>query len=305
MRSPKITIAKLEAMIQQGRGTGTGNGYTPWILPTKRGTSSSSNQSYVPMPMSRRHSFYLSLGERHLAHVYWWLGAADVREQFPLWPWPHPHPMAEIAPQQTWPDHPGMDAVARDADIRVYGYPGLHISYVLTIDLMVTLRGSDDALRLLGISCKPQEQFDQARPSSRLRERLELDRRYCITANIPHLLVHPEQLPRVLVRQLEWLAPLAQRHQIDWLINSDAYQRFVQRLNQHVWSTPAHAAAEIAGERLGWNRHQIDFATHLAMWRQDVDVDLSTPISMASPLPGGGRRLRDELRSRLLGLALC
>jgi len=198
-----------------------------------------------------------------------------------------------------------MDAVARDADIRVYGYPGLHISYVLTIDLMVTLRGSDDALRLLGISCKPQEQFDQARPSSRLRERLELDRRYCITANIPHLLVHPEQLPRVLVRQLEWLAPLAQRHQIDWLINSDAYQRFVQRLNQHVWSTPAHAAAEIAGERLGWNRHQIDFATHLAMWRQDVDVDLSTPISMASPLPGGGRRLRDELRSRLLGLALC
>lgn len=305
MRSPKITIAKLEAMIREGRGIGTGNDYTPWILPTKRGTSSSSNQSYVPMPMLRRHCFYLSLGERHLAHVYWWLGAADVREQFPLWPWPHLHPMAEIVPQRTWFDHPGMDAVAEDADIRVYSYPGLQISHVLTIDLMVTVTGVDGALRLMGVSCKPQEQFEQARPSSRLRERLELDRRYCIAADIPHLLIHPEQLPRVLVRQLEWLAPLAQHHQIDWLIKSMAYQRFVDCLDHDVWSTPTHAAAQNAGKRPGWNRRQIDFATHLAMWRQDVDVDLSVPISMASPLPRGGRRIRDDLRSRLLGPALC
>lgn len=298
----KMTLRKMMDWIEDGRGTGVGDSYIPWILPTKRDTSSTSNQSYVPMPMLRRHCFFLSRGERHLAHVFWWLGAIDVREQFPLWPWPHPHPMNEVVPERTWPDHPGMDAVGDDAGIRIYSYPALGISYVLTIDLMVSLRAPDGGVRLLGVSCKPREQFERAEFGDRLRERLELDRRYCHAGGISHLLVHPEQLPSVLTRQLEWLAPLAPHHLVQALVASEAYQCFVKHLRDTAYTNPLCAAAAAAGAKLRWRSEQVRFATHTALWRQDLAVDLSHPLSTASPLPlSSGESLRQRLTSQLLG----
>lgn len=297
----KMTLPKIMEWIEKGRGTGIGDSYTPWIMPSKRGTSSTSNQSYVPMPMLRRHCFFLSRGERHLAHVFWWLGVLDVREQFPLWPWPHPHPMSEVVPERRWPDHPGMDAVADEAGIRVYSYAGLGISHVLTIDLMVTLHAVDGSVRLLGVSCKPRERFERAELGNRLRERLELDRRYCNACGISHMLIHPEQLPPVLVRQLEWLAPLAPYRVVQRLVASDPYQCFVQHLRETAYTNPICKAATAGGEKLRWNPAQIRFAMHTALWRQDLEVDLSRPLSTASPLPRGGERLRQKLAVRLLG----
>jgi len=297
----KMTLSKMMEWIENGRGIGVGDSYTPWLLPTKRGTSSTSNQSYVPMPLLRRHCYFLSRGERHLAHVFWWLGAVDVREQFPLWPWPHPHPMSEVVPGREWPDHPGMDAVADDAGIHVYCYAGVGISHVLTIDLMVTLRAPDGSVRLLGVSCKPRERFERAEFGNRLRERLELDRRYCNAGGISHMLVHPEQLPPVLVRQLEWLAPLAPYEFVQSLIASDRYQCFLKHLRETAYIKPIRTAAIAAGEKLRWNSEQIRFATHTALWRQDLEADLSRPLSTASPLPLGGEGFRQKLSARLLG----
>jgi len=261
-----------------------------------------SNQSFVRMPCLARHCAFLSRSERFLAHVLWWAGALDVREQFPLWPWPHPNPHQELDGVPEWPQHPGIIEVAKDAGIKLYRYPGLPIPAVLTIDLMVTVRQQGETPpRLIGISCKPQDQYLHAGPADRLRERLELDHRYCDAGGIHYLLLHPEQLPRTLVRQLEWLAPRTTQRELDALRQSTAYNKFVERLRDRLYTTPASRAIRAAGRAIGWNEPTSDQMGRTAIWLLDVDVDLSVPVLLHAPLQPGGVALRREIRRRIFG----
>lgn len=293
---------QLEECIAAGRGMGVGDRYQPWIVPTKRGTSKSSNRSYVPMPMVARHCYFLSRAEKHFAALCWWLGAEDVREQYPLWPWPHPHPSAEVDSRWRWPPHPGMDAVAVEAGIRTLRADSPE--KILSCDLMVTFRQSPEAPpQLIGISCKPQIQYERAKPGDRVRERLELDRLYCEAAGIGHLLAHAELLPPTLLRQIEWLAPLRPRAAIDAITRSCRYQVFVERFSSTAFEIPACIAIQDACRGLDWSPMHSDFAARLALWRLDIEVDLRRPISMASPLPRGNKRYRDKVTTQLAGEA--
>lgn len=300
---PKVTEKRLIEMIAQGQGTGIGDDYSPWLQPHKQFSSPCSNINHTQMPMSIRHGYYLSDGERDMARLLWWAGAIDVREQFPLWPWAHPSPLDEVDPVASRRWHPGMSAIADEASIRMYTYPGLAIPQILTIDLMVTFRRRGELEgRLLGISCKPRSKYVAATFGSRLRTRLELDRRYCETAAIDHHLIHPESIPAQLAKQLEWLAPLREYAAIKRFTESGAYTAFVCRLADLAFDIPVSTAIDYAGRGLDWSPEQILFAGHLAMWRLDVDVDLRQEISMASPLPrGGGRAYREAVRARLFG----
>jgi len=302
MRSIKMTVSKLTELIELGRGLGVGDGYQPWIALARHNTSGVSNQSFVRMPCLARHCAFLSRSERFLAHVLWWAGALDVREQFPLWPWPHPNPHQELDGVPEWPQHPGIIEVAKDAGIKLYRYPGLPIPAVLTIDLMVTVRQQGETPpRLIGISCKPQDQYLHAGPADRLRERLELDHRYCDAGGIHYLLLHPEQLPRTLVRQLEWLAPRTTQRELDALRQSTAYNKFVERLRDRLYTTPASRAIRAAGRAIGWNEPTSDQMGRTAIWLLDVDVDLSVPVLLHAPLQPGGVALRREIRRRIFG----
>lgn len=300
----KMTIQKLEAAIAQGRGIGELDRYRPWITITRSGTSKTSNQSFVRMPCLSRHCCFLSRAERQMAHVLWWVGAEDVREQYPLWPWAHPSPYRELDRAGEWQNHPGIASVAKDAGIRLFNYPGLSIPAILTIDLLVTARvDAGSPPTLIGISCKPKEAYLEAVTTSRLRERLELDRRYCATASISHLLVHPEQLPVSLVSQLEWLAPRATRCELDSLRGTPTYQRFTDRLRKDAYGTSASRAIDMARRKAGWDKKTATRIARTAIWFQDVDVDLLSPIVLYEPLRPGGIALRSEVRRRLFGEA--
>lgn len=300
----KMTCKRLEQFIEEGRGIGVGDQYLPWIQITRSGTSKTSNQSSMRMPCLGRRCCFLSQGERYLAHVLWWAGALDVREQFPLWPWPHANPHSEVDCTREWSKHPGMIEVARGAGIRLYPYPGMKIPAVLTIDLLVTIQ-LDQATHptLLGISCKPQEQYVQAQSVDRLRERLELDRRYCQTAGIKHVLLHPEQLPSSLPRQLEWLAPRATRAEIETLRRSNRYEDFVSHLTQHACNAPVSDAIQSAKRKVGWSKLKAESAARTAFWLLDVDANPLRSIEFHEPLHLGGRALKQEIRRRIFGEA--
>jgi len=303
---PKVTSGMIESLVGSGRGSGTLDQYQPWLMPHKSVSSVSSNISYVPMPMLQRHCYFLSRAERAVSHLLWWVGAYDVREQFPLWPWPHSHPMSAVDPERNWPEHPGMHAIAHTAGIPVYRYAGLPIDRILTIDLLVTVRATVEApLQLMGISCKPFEIVRTAKPTDRVLERLELDRRYCIAAGIGHRLIHPERFSQTLIRQLDWLAPLCARALVDKAAASLTYQKFVDRLRKTAFVRPASEAIDDASRGLDWSPAQTRFAAHLSMWRLDVDVDLRQPLSMTSPLPFGGKTGRQQIRDDLLGGVVC
>jgi len=298
----KMTLRKLEEAIEQGRGIGIGDRYKPWIRITRSGTSKTSNQSSVRMPGISRRCCFLSQGERHLSHVLWWLGVLDVREQFPLWPWKHANPCSEVDDTREWPDHPGMIKVAGEAGIPLYTYPGMKIPVVLTLDLLVTVPQGDSAPgALLGISCKPQDQYLKARPADRLRERLELDRRYCQAAGIKHLLLHPEQLPRTLPRELEWLAPRATRSEIEALRRTSRYRDFVSHVTRHTYDRPVTEAIRLARRKVGWGKVKAEGVARTALWVLDVDANPLRHVEFHEPLRPGGRTLREELRRRLFG----
>lgn len=130
----KMTVKKLADMIGEGRGLGAGDRYQPWEQISRRRASPFSNLNLIPVPHLTRLAHFLSRGEREFGLLLWWLGAEDVREQYPLWPWPHRQPLDQIrAGGPEMKPHPGMLSVARDAGIRLSNYPGLNVQAVLSI----------------------------------------------------------------------------------------------------------------------------------------------------------------------------
>jgi hypothetical protein len=228
------------------------------------------------------------------------LGVVDVREQFPLWPWPHPHPMRELTTSH-WPEHPGMSAIAKEAGIALRPFAGLAVPAILSIDQFVTLPPQEDVPLIVGVSCKPRSKLLNTAPSDRIRERLELDRRYCEVAELKHLLVHPEQIPQTLRTQLDWLAPLVPRDKLIAICASGPYRAFIERLRELAYTRPLKTAANEASKGLNWPAAVLRFCTHTALWRLDVDADLLRPLSMLEPLQPGGRAARDTLRKNIFG----
>jgi hypothetical protein len=120
-----------------------------------------------------------------------------------------------------------------------------------------------------------------------------------------HLLLHAEQLPRELVKNLDWLAPLRTRAALESFAASEQYQDFVGRFADKAYEIPASVAAREAGRAVDWGQADWNFALSTALWRLDVDVDLMRPIQLHRPLSQGGRALNTVLRQRLFGAPTC
>ena len=298
--SMKRSMTKLAAAIQDGQGTGTGDNYKPWIRVTRRVSSPCSNTSVVPVPHLTRLTHYLSRAERQFALFIWWLGATDVREQYPLWPWEHVHPAVQLG-DDSQAIHPGMAKIAEQAGIPLRNYPGLSLPWILTIDLLVTVSAAVNPSRLIGVSCKPKEILDSGSPSNREIERLELDRRYCLHANIPHRVAHPELLPNELLVQLHWLAPMESFIALSSLTKTSRYQKYVERLKGTAYDRPAWIASSEAGKHVGWTTQLEQRAMRIALWYQHVDVDLSRPVVLTRPFSPGGAELRRREATRWFG----
>jgi hypothetical protein len=299
----KFSMTKLSTAIREGQGVGTGDAYRPWTEITRKTSSPYSNLSVVPVPHLIRLTHYLSRAEREFALFLWWLGALDVREQYPLWPWQHLHPATQLGAANESKYHPGMRAIAKDAGIPLQNYPGLDVPWILSIDLLVTVPATINQTRLVGISCKPLEILESGSPSDRELERLELDRRYCLRADIPYRLAHPEQLSRELLVQLHWLSPIESFAVLAEFTKTLQYQTYVGRLRETAYDRPAWIASREAGKHVGWPGHVEQRAMKIAMWYQHVDVDVSKPVTTTRPLIPGGIAYRDRATHEWLAVS--
>lgn len=298
----KTTLKKLTEMIAEGRGMGVGDKYRPWEQITRRRGSPFSNLNLTPVPHLARLAHFLSRGEREFAFLLWWLGAEDVREQYPLWPWPHRQPLRQVHPESGGETiHPGMAEVASEAGIRLSRYPGVTVPVVLSLDFLATVPPEIGPDRLVGFSCKPMALLRSSAAGDRVRERLELDRRYCVAAGIPHRLVHPEQISRTLVVQLHWLAPILPLCEIKELLASPKYEAFVERMIASAYALPVSQAVHETARSVGWNEEEAQRALRIAIWYQHLDVDVTRPISLTRSLRSGGVAIRAPLRVELFG----
>lgn len=169
--------AKYRKYLAEGRGQGELMEYKPWVqvqdFPSKGIVSRVKGRT-----TGRIHHLMSNLELRYFLLLDWSEKTMDIREQFPL---------DEIS-----------DAIGI-ADACGIRYPYNNVSgfpYVLTTDFLITVNGGYVARAI-----KPKTELQKLR----VREKLEIERRYWKYQGIDWKLVTENEIPRTKVRNIQWL----------------------------------------------------------------------------------------------------
>lgn len=295
-----MTWKKLAAMISDGYGQGHQEHYKPWLQITKRTSSPVSNIGLLPAPDLGRTHHYLAKDEKTTILLLKWLGALDVREQYPVWPWPHLHPLHGLQHPDAEQRLPGLERIADDLGIEHGRFFGTEIPYVATLDILSTWTGNDGRPRLIAHECKPESMITGP-DSKRINERLKLTERYCAHAHIPRFIFHAEHLPDNLPVNLDALDPRLPRHRISEIKETRRYQSLIEAIDRDRASKAPAETLKGLCRQTGMPSAEARNMLHLAIWSQDVDHDLTQPLELHLPLISGGRQLKRRLESLMLG----
>lgn len=293
----RMTHEKLRLLIKAGYGQGHRQRYKPWLRVTKRDMSPVGFVGHLASPELGRLHHFRSWAERRTIQMARWLGAVDVREQYPMWPQTHPHPGTGLWEYKHRERVKGLIEIADEAQIPHGYFVGTNIPYVGTLDSLTTWKMANGETTLIALDNKPEEILQSPKQYWRARERLELARRYCIECNIKHLIIHAENFPEELSNNLDALSPVMTTKAMSKTI----YKEIVERLSEYGYKqSPAEIILRIAKHR---HSDPLDLHRyfHLALWRLDIDHDLAEPFDPAEPLQAGGIALRRQLRTRWLG----
>jgi hypothetical protein len=287
-------------LIIKGHGCGHLNKYRPWLRIHRKNASPVSNQVVACMPGYERQAHFFARVEWYVALLCLWLGAFDVREQFPLWPMDHKHPLAPDGRVWNMPDVKGLWSIAQRAGIRhgtEVGSDG--VPYVATMDLMVTLDNGRHQ-NIAAVSLKPHDKVSKAEPTDRLIERQELERLYMVQTNGPYSIADASILTPILQGNLDVCGQFARVRPDDSERVID-FLRFVEdvspRLEQR---TAVLLGARASGLTLPSARQQL----MAAIWHRRIDVDITKPIRPDLPVSLGGARIAARLQRELFGRTL-
>lgn len=297
----KMTEKRLLDLVRSGYGQGHGRNYRAFLKNTrsaisKRGTQSSGKTLYA----FDRACDFKSRQEKKIARALLWLGASDVREQFPIWPMIHPHPLrgAPGSELMDLPDAPGLASIARQAGIRLGVFIGTDTPYVATIDYMVTVYRTKIP-NLVAVACKDRDVVMSDAPLSRPLERLELERLYCEQICVPHVIVDREVFGAQLLANLEWLMP--DETTVCELSKDPSLDEFLTSIAKALILLPIDIAVEHVSTQFGWPATRGFTAFRYATWTQFLDIDLTQPILMTQMATGGGNQIRELLRQEIFG----
>jgi hypothetical protein len=237
--------------------------------------------------------------EKTAANVAAWLGATEIREQFPLFPWAGVHPMSGIDPgrDRQLKDAPSMIDIAHDAGIDIGRFIGTDIEFVATADLVLRI-GEFPNDRLVFWSVKPGASISNERSGERVIERLELERRYAKGIGAKHAVITGDEITPHLRKNLLWLKPprshLLSRTPDDRRALTTVFNALDEGMSVAVRIA---AAAKECGLSLA-DAH-VDFRA--AAWLGEIDIDLTRQIAMPYPVRRDVKGAKAALRSQLMG----
>lgn len=275
----------------------------PWIRIRRRLSSPVSNLMLLPTPVHARPLHLLARTESAAALIAVWLGATEIREQFPLWPEVHLAPFSGIRDDDGFERHmlPGLMSIAEDLGIKHGFYPGTKLPFVATTDLLVRF-GEAGRQRFAFWACKPAEQLRRgARGAERRWERIRLEKAYAAQCGSVHRVLDGEQFERRLTDNLDWLTPLRS----DWLQyeGSAVLEDFSGYCAEQLRSVPVRVAVAAAAEANGLDKaNMLKFPWllfRIAAWRGDFDIDLSQPLLTTKMARTGGARFKQTLLNSL------
>ena len=171
---------KLKRFAKEGRGTGHGSDYRPWLQ--VQDVPSHGRSTRIHSYKTGRQHHLLSDLETGLFLILDWADhVVDIREQFPL-----DRDVTRMLAAKMGVVHP------RDVQTKS--------DIVMTTDLLVDVR-LDGGVSLIALSVKPASKLEGARTL----EKLELDRRFWARINVPWYLVTERELHAVRIGNLRWL----------------------------------------------------------------------------------------------------
>lgn len=194
---------KTQKWVKEGRGSGHGSDYKPWL--TVRDLPSEGRSHRIFGHKSQRTHHLLSDLELAVFFVLeWHPDTEDIREQFPL------------RTEDTL-------ALAEELGILHPAYQG--IQQVMTSDFLVNTRNAQWPKFVL------QAKYSEALQDARTIEKLELERQYWQQKSIPWMLITEKDIPNVIFQNISWLYP-AQRDELDAETIQERVAMYTHHFNQ-------------------------------------------------------------------------
>jgi hypothetical protein len=275
MRTTHFSPGLLERFERQGRGRGTGPEYDPWHQVRRAEPASRGRSHLISGQLDRLHHF-LSDNELVVFALTLMLGPEDLREQFPLALESHPVERMAYEPQSvpTWT--PGTLEIARELGIKhpVTRGQGKVADWVLTTDLVVTLRMPNGKRSLVAIAVKQEAELKH----KRTLEKLRIEREYWVRQEVNWLLITPEMINReaaeTIKASMPWvLSAAAQPESLQSLLGG-----LVDELNGLSFTN----AFKLLALRLQVTGPEAQNLFWHGVWAGVIRLDLSVPLRPAS-----------------------
>lgn len=176
-RNRQTTEAKIEKMIKEGRGQGTGKEYLPWLTIQDVPSEGRATRG-VGWTTGRRHQLLSDIERDYCYLLDYFDDVSDIREQFPLLPLEETQMIAE----KIGLNHPSD--------------PVTGVSIVMTTDFVMTYKDKDFARTV-----KPFTELEDERTIAKF----EIERIYWETRHVNWGIITDHDLPDALVRNIEWV----------------------------------------------------------------------------------------------------
>lgn len=253
--------AKIARYTKEGRGTGHGSGYQPWL--TIQDVPSLGRCTRIHGFKSGREHHLLSDLETGLFQILEWSDAVvDIREQFPL-------------------DREVTRALATEMGVAHPRDMKTGTDLVMTTDFVIDVR-VEQGVQQRALAVKPADHLEK----QRILEKFELERRYWQRQSVPLHIVTDRDLPKQRVKTLHWLHEMRslehmEGHHPDYW--RDRCERFLARLQKVHGGLIEHFLSSLE-ERDGLSLGEPMTVLRYLAANRIIGIDLDRPFSSKDPI---------------------
>ena len=269
-----------------GRGKGTNEHYVPWHR-VGRSDPASSGRSHLQYWRGRQRELLSDLELVTFLFCTMLVGIADIREQFPLSLEESEHELSPPDDSTIAGKYAGSLSIATELQVKhpkVSG-SGRSVSWVMTTDLLLTIRQPDGKLTLLAIAVKPNGAADK----KRTKELLAIEHMYWKARGVQWLLITPDLYDGLVAETL--------RNCVSWALEPQADEPgidFVAMAADRLRGKSMTAALEYLAAEFG-SQSKAQLALWQAIWSGRLPIDLRRGWRPHEPLT-----LLDPAEFRLL-----
>ncbi|RFP28737.1 TnsA endonuclease N-terminal domain-containing protein [Duganella sp. BJB476] len=271
-KKPLFTPRDLERFRERFRGTGIFEAFIAWHRvtrtdPSSRGRSHLQVWAGPSNEWKPRHYEFLSDGELvafHLATMH--PGILDIREQFPLALDSGTHELNAYRDRFVDSTFPGTIELAEKLHMKhpIVTHKGDSAPWVLSTDLLLTIRETGGELKLLAVSVRPAIPWKD----ERAKELLNLEREYWTARGVQWLLITPTLYDPLVARNLHmtscWaLAPKCDQQLLQWMVEE-----------QHGLNGENLTSIHRRCREMGTNADAVNRALWQGIWSSNLLFDL-------------------------------